>query len=187
MAERSADGAAPASKLWGVLAEFSDPAAIYGACARVHEAGFTRWDAHTPFPVHGLDKAMGLPPSKLPWLVFVAGMLGASGGMTLQWWTSAVDYPLVIAAKPYFSWPAFIPVTFELGVLFAALGSFLGMLHFTRLPTLYHPLFRSERFAGVSDDRFFVSIEAADPKFEPEETQALLRDAGATHVELLED
>jgi hypothetical protein len=113
-------------------------------------------------------------------------MLGAGSGMTLQWWTSAVDYPLIIAAKPYFSWPAFIPVTFELGVLFAALTCLLGMLHFNRLPCYYHPVFRSERFDRVTDDRFFVSIESSDPKFDPDETAELLKKAGATNVEMLE-
>lgn len=174
-------------KVWGVLAEFPDPAAIYGACERVREAGYTKWDAHTPFPVHGLEKAMGLAPSRIPWFVFVVGMTGASCGMLLQWWTSAVDYPLIIAAKPYFSWPAFIPVTFELGVLFAALACLLGMLHFNKLPSLYHPLFRSRRFMQVTTDAFFVSIEAADPRFDADQTSAFLDQIGATHIELLRD
>jgi predicted small integral membrane protein len=101
--------------------------------------------------------------------------------------SSAVAYPIVYAAKPFFSWQAFIPMTFELGVLFAALTCLLGMLHFNRLPCYYHPVFRSERFDRVTDDRFFVSIESSDPKFDPDETAAFLKDLGATHIEMVED
>ncbi|MBK6848191.1 MAG: DUF3341 domain-containing protein [Proteobacteria bacterium] len=179
MAEHAAD------PTWGVLAEFASPTALYRACEQLRDAGFTRWDAHSPFPVHGLDRAMGLRPSRLPWVVFGGGMLGAAGGLGLQWWTSTIAYPQVIAGKPHFSWPAFVPVTFELGVLAAALACVLGMLHFNRLPRLHHPIFRSTRFEGVSDDRFFISIEAADPRFDPSATPGWLTQLGATQVELL--
>ena len=113
---------------YGVLARFDGPASLLEACERVREAGYTRWDAHTPFPVHGLDRAMGLRPSVLPWIVLVLGLGGAAGAMTLQWWVSAVAYPLVISGKPFFSWQAFVPVTFEVGVLLAAIGAVFGML-----------------------------------------------------------
>lgn len=180
-------GKASTSEQWGVLAEFAGAPEIFQACETVRDAGYARWDAHTPFPVHGLDRAMGLRPSRLPWIVFIAGMLGAASGMLLQWWTSAVDYPLVIAGKPLFSWPAFVPVTFEVGVLFAAFAALLSMLHFNRLPRLHHPIFSSERFSRVSDDRFFISIEASDPNFDESQTTALLQQAGATHVETLRE
>ena len=174
-------------KLWGVLAEFESAADIFHACEKVRDEGYTNWDSYTPYPVHNLDKAMGLPASKLPWVVFFMGMLGATGGMTLQWWVSAVDYPIVYAAKPFFSWQAFVPITFELGVLFAALTCLFGMLHFNRLPQYYHPLFASERFEKVTDDKFFIAIETADSKFDLEETVDFLRSAGATNIEMVAD
>lgn len=173
-------------ELFGVLAEFDGPASIFHACEQVRDAGYQRWDSYTPFPVHNLERAMGLPPSKLPWLVFFMGMLGASSAMTLQWWVSAVDYPIVYAAKPFFSWQAFIPVSFELGVLFAALTCLFGMLHANRLPQYYHPLFNSERFERATDDKFFIAIEAADEKFHPQRTVALLERLGATHIEMVQ-
>lgn len=175
------------AKLFGVLAEFDGPASIFHACEKVRDAGYQKWDSYTPFPVHNLDKAMGLPASKLPWIVFFMGMLGASSAMTLQWWVSAVDYPIVYAAKPFFSWQAFIPITFELGVLFASLTCLFGMMHFNKLPQFYHPLFNSERFEGVTDDKFFIAIEATDDKFDPEKTVALLEKLGATYIEMVED
>ena len=109
----------PPGPYYGILAEFATPADLYHACERVRDAGFTRWDAHTPFPVHGLERAMGLPRSPLPWIVLGMGLTGAALGFILQWWVHAAAYPLVISGKPYFSWPAFIPITFEVSVLFA--------------------------------------------------------------------
>lgn len=176
----------PAGPHFGLLAEFDTAAAIYHACEGVRDRGYTRWDAHTPFPVHGLDKAMGLKPTVLPWIVLLMGLSGATAGMALQWWTSAIDYPLIIAGKPLFSWQAFVPIMFELMVLFSALGCLFGMLGLNKLPQLYHSLFRSRRFQQVTDDKFFISIEAADPKFDQASTEALLRELGATHVELVE-
>jgi hypothetical protein len=174
-------------KLYGVLAEFDTPATLYTACEGVRDAGYRRWDAHTPFPVHGLDKAMGLRPTILPWIVFVMGLAGASGGFLLQWWVHNSEYPLIISGKPFFAWQAFIPITFELMVLFAALGAVFGMFALNRLPTYYHSLFRSERFERVTDDKFFIAIEARDPKFDAGSAEELLRELGATHVEQVED
>ncbi len=175
------------TELFGVLAEFKSPAEIYHACEKVRDAGYDNWDAHTPFPVHGLDDAMGLSRSKVPFIALVGGLTGCGAALLLQWWTSAVDYKLVIAGKPFFSWPAFVPVCFEVMILFSALGAVLGMLHLNRLPQLYHSLFRSERFERVTDDAFFISIEAIDPKFDADQTAAFLKDIGAVHVELVED
>ena len=172
---------------YGLLAEFDSAHHLYHACEKVRDAGFSRWDAHTPFPVHGLDRAMGLKPSVLPWICLVTGLSGAGAGMLLQWWTSVVAQPVVISGKPLFSWPAFVPVTFELGVLLGALGAVFGMFGLCSLPQLYHSLFRSRRFERFSDDRFFISIESVDPRYDREQTQRLLKDAGATHVELVED
>jgi len=171
---------------FGLLAEFKDPTHLFDACEKIRDAGFTKWDAHSPFPIHGLDGAMGLRRSLVPFIVFVMGITGASAGMLLQWWTSAVDYKVYIAAKPYFSWQAFIPVTFELMVLFAALGAVLGMFALNRLPQHYHPLFNSKRFERATDDRFFISIEVADPKFSDDGTEKFLEELGATHIETVE-
>jgi hypothetical protein len=176
----------PVGPHYGILAQFGSPADLYRACERVRDAGFTRWDAHSPFPVHGLEKAMGLKRSPLPWIVLVMGLTGAAGGFGLQWWVHASAYPLVISGKPFFSWPAYIPITFELGVLFAALGAVFGMLGLNRLPMHHHPLFRSTVFERVTDDAFFISIEAWDPKFDPSATRTLLESLGAQNVELLE-
>jgi len=168
---------------WGMLAEFETPGQVYEACEKVRDAGFENWDAHTPFPVHGLEKAMGLPTSRIPWIALVCGLSGACIAFLGQTWIHAVAYPLVISGKPYWAWPTYIPITFELGVLLTALGCLFGMLILNQLPRLHHPLFQSERFERVSDDRFFIAIEAVDPKYDTEATAALLREAGAVHVE----
>ena len=115
------------------------------------------------------------------------GMTGATCGMLLQWWTSTIEYPIIIAAKPYFSYQAFVPVTFELGVLLASFGAVFGMLAFNRLPQWYHACFNSERFAKVTDDKFFICIESTDPKYSPEKTREFLKGTGAVHIEEVED
>ncbi len=175
----------PQGERFGALAEFATPAALYEACEGVRDAGYTRWDAHAPFPVHGLDRAMGLRASRLPWISLVMALGGAATGMGLQGWVSTIAYPLVISGKPFFSWPAFIPVTFELAVLGGAVGAVFGMFALNQLPTFYHPLFSSARFERASDDGFFISIEAWDPKFDASQTVELLRRLGATSVELV--
>lgn len=173
------------SALYGYLAEFDSVGALLEACAQVRDAGFTRWDAHTPFPVHGLDAAMGLRSTKLPWLVFGAGATGAGLGLLMQWWINAVDYPLNISGKPLFSIPANVPITFEVTILLSALTAFVGMLAFNGLPRYHHPLFQSERFRRVTNDRFFISIEARDPRCRGEETARFLAGLGAVAVEPL--
>lgn len=171
---------------WGALAQFESAADLYHACEKVRDSGFTSWDAHSPFPVHGLDKAMGLKRSKLPFIVLGAGLTGAGLIFFFQTWISTIAYPLIISGKPYFSWQAFVPVTFEIGVLFAAFAAVFGMMALNGLPMLWHPLFRSRRFERVTDDKFFISIESTDPKFDATQTVEFLREAGATHVELVE-
>ena len=170
---------------YGVLGQFATTGELLRACEAVRDSGFTRWDAHSPFPVHGLDAAMGLRRSVLPYVIFAAAMLGAAGGLALQGWASAVEYPLVISGKPFFSWQAFVPIVFELAVLCGALAAVFGMLGLNQLPTLHHPLFHSRRFERASDDAFFISIEAWDPKFDVERCAAFLRDAGAVEVEVV--
>jgi hypothetical protein len=174
------------NELWGVLGEFDSAAALYRAAERVRDAGFERWDTHSPFPVHGLERAMGLERSRVPLVVLTLGLAGAVAGMGLQWWVSTRAYPLVVSGKPFFSWPAFVPIMFECGVLGGATGAVLGFLGLSRLPRHHHPLFGSKRFERVTDDRFFISIEAADPRFDKSGTVQLLERAGAVAVELVE-
>jgi Protein of unknown function (DUF3341) len=175
----------PPGEHFGLLAEFTTPAELYHACEGVRDAGYTRWDAHAPFPVHGLERAMGLRASRLPWVSLLLALGGCAAGMGLQGWVSTLAYPLVISGKPFFSWPAFVPVTFELAVLGGALGAVFGMFAMNQLPTLHHPLFNSRAFERASDDGFFLSIESWDPQFNPDRTADLLRRLGAKDVELI--
>lgn len=174
-------------KIFGLLAEYETPADLYKACEKIRDAGYGAWDAHTPFPVHGLEKAMGLKPSLVPWIVCVMGFSGAGLGFLLQWWTSVVDYPLIISAKPFNSYQAFVPVIFELGILLGSFGAVFGMFGLNRLPTYYHSVFNSSRFHRATDDRFFISIEARDPKYDPDKTRELLESTNALSVEEVED
>ena len=174
-------------KMFGLLAEYDSAASLYAACERVRDAGYAAWDAYSPFPVHGLEKAMGLRASLVPYIVCVMGFTGAALGFLLQYWTSAVDYPLIISAKPFNSYQAFVPVTFECGILIGAFGAVFGMFGLNRLPQLYHSLFNSKRFERVTDDKFFIAIETRDPRFDPEKTRALLESTGATAIEEVED
>jgi hypothetical protein len=170
-----------------MLAEFDTSAAIIEAARQVHAAGYRRFDAHTPFPVHGLDRAMHLPHSKLGWIVLFHGLVGLVGAYLLQMWTMSVDYPLIIGGKPYNSYQAWVVICFELTVLLSAFGCVFGMLALNGLPRPHHPLLTSARFRAFSDDRFFLSVEAADPRFDPARTRELLERAGGRHVELVED
>ena len=173
----------PAQVVKGVLAQFDDPSTLLEASRRVRDAGFTRWDSYTPFPVHGIERAMGIRMTGLPWLVLMAGVAGGLTGLLLQWWTNAIDYPFLISGKPLFSLPANIPVVFELIVLFSALAAFAGTLAFNGLPRFNHSLFRSERFRLATSDRFFIAIESSDPKFDEGKARDLLESTGAIAVE----
>jgi hypothetical protein len=174
-------------RIHGILAEFASPADLYHAAEKVRDAGYAKWDTHTPFPIHGMEDAMGIKRTKLPVLIFCGAMTGAGLAVLMQWWMSAVDYKLVTQGKPYFSWQAFVPITFEMGVLLSAFTALFGMLAMNGLPRLHHPLFKKERFLGSSDDKFFVAVEAGDPKFDPDRTRDLLQKAGATSIELVEE
>ena len=174
------------SRLFGVLGEFENTGELLDAARAVREAGYQRWDCHSPFPVHGLDRAMGLRDTRLPWVVLFAGMTGTAVALLMQWWMNAVDYPIVISGKPLFSLPANIPVAFELTVLFAAVSAFAAMFVFNDLPKFYHPALRSKRFRQVTTDRFFVIVEASDPRFDAQRVEQLLRSLGSRHVERLE-
>ena len=173
-------------EIYGLLAEFADPAALLCAAEQMRDNGYEHFDCHSPFPIHGMDRAMGLKRSAVGYIAGVMAFIGFSLGLGLQWWTSAVDYPLVIAGKPYFSYQAFVPVTFGLTVLLGAFGAFLGMMHTNRLPKLYHELFNSERFSTrVTNDGFFVSVVAKDPKFDVVTTTSLLESIGGKNVEVV--
>lgn len=171
----------------GVLAEFDSPHAVYHACELTRDAGFRRFDSYTPFPVHGLDKAMGLGPSYLPWFVLIAGSTGAVLAMLTMIWMSAYDYPLNIGGKPTFSIAAFIPITFEVTVLFSGLTSVFGMFILNKLPTFYDPLFNIAKFAKVTDDSFFLMIEARDKKYDQRHVVEFLESAGAKSITIVED
>ena len=186
-ANPSVQGATGEKRLHGYLAEFGDVDSIVRATIQVRDAGFTRWDVHTPFPVHGMDEAMGIRPTILPWISLVFGLIGMAVALLLQWWTNAHNYPYLISGKPLFSLPANIPIIFELTVLFCALATVASVFTLNRLPQFYHPLFTSERFLRVTDDKFFIVIESSDPRFDPVNTHEFLSSLGGSAVEAVED
>src|SRR5436190_64784 len=162
--------------IYGVLAEFENPEDLLHAVRRARRAGYRRMDAYTPFPVEHLAEELGFHHTALPVIVLIGGLAGCAGGFLLQYWVSAIDYPLNIGGRPLNSWPAFIPVTFELTILVAALSAVLGMLGLNGLPMPYHPLFNHPRFALASRNRFFLCIESVDGKFNREATAQFLSD-----------
>jgi hypothetical protein len=172
--------------LHGVLAHFTNPAAVIHACEKVRDAGYAKWDMHTPFPIHGMEKAMGIKRTPLPMVAAIVGLTAASLGFTMQIWMNW-DFKMVVQGKPPQAWEPLIPITFELGILFTAFTTLIGMLAMNGLPRHHHPLFNSERFLKSSDDQFFIAIESADAKFDPTHTRELLRAAGAVTVELVEE
>ena len=160
--------------LYGIMAEFENPSELVAAVRRAREEGYRVLDAYTPFPIEELNEALGLHGSRVPLIVLIGGLLGGAGGYFMQYYLSVIDYPLNIGGRPLHSWPAFIPLTFELAVLVAGLSAVLGMLALNGLPMPYHPVFNVPRFALASRDRFFLCIEARDPKFDREETRRFL-------------
>jgi hypothetical protein len=175
-----------AQPVYGLLAEFDDPDDLVHAARRAHEMGYRRMDAYSPFPVEGLSEAVGFQRNRLPLLVLICGIVGAAAGFSLQYFASAIDYPLNVGGRPFNSWPAFIPITFELTILIAAFGAVFGMLVLNGLPQPYHPVFNVPRFALASRDRFFLCIEATDPQFDRQETRSFLESLGAGAVSEVE-
>ncbi|MGH7823999.1 MAG: DUF3341 domain-containing protein [Candidatus Binatia bacterium] len=156
------------------MAEFENPSDLVTAARQAREAGYRKMDAYTPFPIEELNEALGLGRTWVPFIVLIGGLIGAVGGYFMQYYISAIDYPLNIGGRPLHSWPAFIPVTFEMTVLVAGLAAVLGMLALNGLPMPYHPVFNVPRFALATRDRFFLCIESSDPKFDREDTRRFL-------------
>jgi molybdopterin-containing oxidoreductase family membrane subunit len=178
---------AKTAKPLGLLAEFETSADIKSAAKKVRDAGYKNWDVFTPFPIHGMDDAMGLRDSRVGWFTFIGGVIGYCSGMLMIWFMNAADYPLVVGGKPLFS-PVFaFPVSYELTILLGAFGSLGGMLIANRLPRWHNPLFKNERFTRVTHDRFFILVECRDPKFSESKTRALLETAGSRRVEMAEE
>ena len=183
--DHTTSAAEPAEELkfHGLVAEYDNVDDVVEACEKVRDAGYTKWDAHTPFPVHGIDEAMGIKPTILPWLVLGGGLTGMGLAVLMQWWMNAVDYPYLISGKPLFGLPAAVPIIFELTVLLSALTTFFGVMVLNMLPEFSHPLFRNKRFAKATDDKFFIAIDAADPLFAADRTKALLEGTSTAAVE----
>ncbi len=169
-----------------MLAEFAGPAELLEAAEKLRDAGYKDFDCHSPFPVHGMDQAMGLKRSPLGYIVFAVAMLGFLGGITLEWWTSTIDYPLVISGKPFFSYQAYGPVAFAIMVLAGAFVSLFGMLALNKLPMYYHKLFNSHNFEKAMNDGFFVSVDAGDAKFDRQTTGKWLEEIGGKNIEMVE-
>ena len=175
------------SAIYGLMAEFDDPNALVAAAHSAHADGYRCMDAYAPYPIEELHHALGTPPTRLPLIVLIGGLLGCVGGYGMQYWMSAISYPLNIGGKPFHSWPAFIPVTFECTILAAALSAVLGMLALNGLPQPYHPVFNVPRFALASRNRFFLCIEATDPQFDLEKTRRFLETLNPREVSTVAD
>lgn len=175
------------TKPYGMIAEFDTPGDTMRAAEKVRDAGFTKWDVFSPFPVHGMDKAMGMKNSQVGWFSFLGGVTGYTTGMIMIWWMNAYDYPILIGGKPMFSPFGAFPPSYELTILFGSFGAIFGMLFMNRLPRLHHPLLKHKRFALATHDKFFVVIETADPKYSDTETRKLLETAGSKLIEVVED
>ena len=180
----------------GVFAEYDNVDDVWEAGEKVRDAGFTRWDIHAPFPIHGIDEVLGMRPTILPWICLGGGLAGLLGGLFLCVYTMSTSwdsmgalqgYTYLISGKPYLSIPQYIPVIFETTILLAAFSAGLGMLGLNALPLLYNPLFKHERFRRATDDRFFVVIDSTDPKFDQSDTPKLLQETKPITIEMVLD
>jgi len=177
-----AHGHSHGPKPYSVVAEFESPEELIEALNQARAAGYTKLDAYTPFPVHGLSDAIGFQEEKVPWVVAIAGLVGALSGLALQTYVSMIDYPMNVGGKPLFSLPAFFPVTFECTILFASFGAVLSMFGLNGLPKPYDPIFDAPNFERASQDRFFLSVEATDPQYNADEIAKLLKTTTALNV-----
>lgn len=170
------------NSIYGLMAEYDNPDDLLHAAQGAYAAGYRNMDAFSPLPIHDLAESLGYEKHRVPFWVLLGGVVGACTGFGLQYWVSVIEYPLNIGGRPFLSWPMFIPVTFELGVLFAAFGALLSMLILNGLPQPHHPVFNVKDFERASGDGFFLCIEAEDPKFELSETRSFLEGLHATKV-----
>ena len=177
----------PRSHNYGLVAEFETPEQLLHAAEKARDAGYRHIDAYAPFPVEGLSDALGLGRNKVPLITLIGGFLGGLGGFGFEYWVNVISYPSNIGGRPLNSWPAFIPVTFEMTVLFASLFSVFGMLALNKLPQPHHPLFNVEHFKRASTDRFFLCVESRDPKFTLADTARFLQGLHASHVMEVQD
>ena len=175
-----------APPLYGVMAEFENPTDLVAAAERVYSLGYRRINGYSPYPIEELSEAIGFTKTSLPLIVFIGGLVGGLSGFFMQYWIEVIDYPINVGGKPTNSWPAFIPITFEMTVLFAAFSAVLGMLILNKLPQPYHPVFNLPNFALATRDRFFLAVEANDPKFNHGEVVELLKSLNAVAVDDVE-
>ena len=173
--------------IYGVLAEFRNPKELVDAAESVKRSGYSDFDTYAPFPIHGMEKAMGVKKSPLGWIVLGGAITGMVGALALMIWVMGYEYPMNISGKPYINIPIYVPITFELTVLLSAFAATFGMIGLNKLPRFHNPLFNVERFEKASDDGFFVCIEASDDLFEEEKAIKLFQDNGATHIETVYD
>ena len=173
--------------IYGVLAEFRNPKELVDAATSVKKSGYKDFDTYAPFPIHGMEKAMGIKESPLGWIVLGGAITGMVGALALMIWVMGYEYPMNISGKPFINIPIYVPITFELTVLLSAFAAVFGMIGLNKLPRFHNPLFNVERFEKASDDGFFICIEASDTLFSEEKVQKLFRDNGATHIETVYD
>lgn len=170
------------SKVYGLIAEFDDPDHLVDATAKAYQAGYRQMDAYSPFPIHGLAEAMGVNKTLVAPITLVGGLTGAAAGFFMQWFASVVHYPYDIGGKPFNSWPSFVPIMFELTILFGAFAALGSMLLLNGLPMPYHPIFNAKRFERASSDGFFLCIECGDRQYDAEKTRDFLKGLGPLEV-----
>jgi hypothetical protein len=170
------------NNIYGILAEFDSATEMVDAAVKMRDAGYTKTDAFSPFPLHEIDEALGIKRSILPYLVFAGGITGLMAGIGLEYFTHVIDYPIIVGGRPHFSLPAFVPPAYELTILFSAFVAVFGMLFLNGLPAPYHPLFNVPRFALATREKFFLVIEATDPQYDYEETKSFMESLGPQEV-----